>query len=185
MNMYVCLRVRCRLFYPISTKMEMYGQTFSTISKYEIKKKNCHTRVDVWPDWHEHKLLFHSLYVFSQKRKGKQTKEWRRSGRQARVDSRDNGIFANVENQGKGRPLPRAVPEIQRRRDVSGDDNHPCVASHRSDGKPLGGSHSDRVYINRWHEILAHCSAWCLARTPGRLSRWAAAGVLPGRRYVT
>jgi len=102
--MYVCLRVRCRLLYPIFAKMEMYGQTFSTISEY------CQTRVDVWTDWHEHRSLFDSLYVFAQKRKGKQRKEWRRSGRQARVNSRDNCIFVNVENRGREDHCPAQFP---------------------------------------------------------------------------
>jgi hypothetical protein len=77
-------------------------------------------------------------FTYSLKKERENRKDWRRSGRQARANSRDNCIFTNVKNRGKGRPLPRAVSELQRRRDMSGDDKHLGVASHRSDGKPLG-----------------------------------------------
>jgi hypothetical protein len=74
-------------------------------------------------------------YSLKRERERKQRKE---DGRKSRVKSGDNCIFAKAENREKVRPLSRAVPELQQLRDASGDGKHLCVASQRSDGKPVG-----------------------------------------------
>jgi hypothetical protein len=89
-------------------------------------------------------------FTNSRKKRGK-TKERMKEGWKERV------IFADMENRGKGSPLPRAAPELQRYRATSGDDKYLSVTSLRSDGKPLG---SQRPCLYKpAAETAARCSA--------------------------
>jgi hypothetical protein len=72
-NDYVCL-FSCKVSVILSI-FRQNGNVWTNLQyNFQIRNfthTNCQTRVDVWTDWHEHRSLFDSLYVFAQKVKGK------------------------------------------------------------------------------------------------------------------